>query len=684
MRHVLMALAAALATAAAGAEPAAGQRPLAELPYTPGLDPDAMDRAADPCLDFYQFSCGGWLRRNPIPPDQASWGVYGKLADENRQFLWGILEEAARLPAARRTPAQQKTGDYFAACMDEAAVEKAGATPIRGDLAAVAGLRSKREIAALLGRLHPTLPDADMGFGLGSDQDAKDASQVIGVLSAGGLGLPDRDYYLKEDARSEEIRARYLEYVARMLELAGDAPAAAKEGARTVMRVETALAKASLTRVEKRDPYRVYHRMTPAQLQALTPSFDWSAYLRASAAPRMKVLDVTEPVFFLEVEARLAEEALDAWKTYLRFHLADARAPYLSRAFQRPHFEFHSAFLSGVKEERPRWKKCVAWVDRDLGEALGQVFVAKAFPPEVKGQVTSLTERIQRAMAVRIREATWMRDATKEAALAKLAAMRNKIGYPGRWRDYARLRVEPGDFAGNVARGASFETARQLAKIGRPVDRDEWNMTPPTVNAYYNAQMNDMNFPAGVLLPPLWDPRMDLAPGYGNTGGTIGHELTHGFDDEGRQFDAKGNLRDWWTPEDAAEFQKRAACVVDQFARYTVVDDVKVNSRLTVGEDVADLGGAILAWMAWQDATRGQDLAPVDGLTPAQRFFVGSAQWACQNDTPEVLRIRAVTDPHSPARWRVNGLFANMLEFREAFACKAGQPMAPEKTCRVW
>jgi len=685
MRQPFAALAAlALAAPTLAAAPAAEKRPLAELPYTPGLDPAAMDRTADPCVDFYQFSCGGWMKRNPIPPDQARWSVYGKLADDNRQFLWGLLEEAARLPASARSPAQQKIGDYFASCMDEAAVEREGAAPIRKDVEAILDLGSKRQIAALLGRIHPSLSDAGMGFGLGSDQDAKDATQVIGVLSAGGLALPDRDYYVKDDARSEEIRQKYVEYVARILEFLGDPPPRARQGARTVLRVETSLAKASLTRVEKRDPYRVYHRMTPAQLEALTPSFDWSAYLRAASAPRMKALNVTEPVFFLELESRLAEEPLDAWKTYLRFHLADERAPYLSRPFQRAHFEFHSAFLNGVKEERPRWKKCVAWVDRDLGEALGQVFVAKAFPPEVKAQVTDLTERVQRAMAVRLGEAAWMQGATKEAALAKLAAMRNKIGYPVRWRDYGKLRVLRGDFAGNVARSVRFETARELAKIGRPVDRDEWNMTPPTVNAYYNPQLNDMNFPAGVLLPPLWDPRMDLAPGYGNTGGTIGHELTHGFDDEGRQFDAKGNLRDWWTPEDSAEFQKRAACLSDQFARYPVVDDIKVNSKLTVGEDVADLGGAILAWMAWRDATHGQTLEPRDGLTPAQRFFVGNAQWACENETDESKRVHAVTDPHSPGTWRVNGLFANVPEFREAFACRTGQPMAPEKTCRIW
>jgi putative endopeptidase len=680
MRLVLAA--AALVAGAVPPAPAGPERPLRELPYTPGLDLAATDRSADPCVDFYAYSCGGWTKANPIPSDEPHWSVYGKLSEENRQLLWGLLEEAAR-PGPSRSPAEAKIGDYFASCMDEAAVERAGTSPIAKDLAAVAALRSKRELPRLLGRLQPALEDGLL-FTVASEQDPKNATRVIGAVLAGGLGLPDRDYYVKDDARSDDIRARYVEYVAGLFRLLGDPPAAAEEGARAVLRLETSLAKASLTRVEKRDPYRVYHRMVPSQLQALAPALAWRELLAASRAPRLDVLNVSEPAFFVEAQTRLEEEPLDTWKTYLRFHLADARAPYLSRPLQAAHFAFHSAFLRGVKEERARWKKCVAWVDRDLGEALGQVFVAKAFPREVKGEVTLMTERIQRAMERRIRELPWMTDATKRAALEKLAAMRNKIGYPARWRDYGKLAVVRGDFAGNVDRGLRFETARQLAKIGRPVDRDEWGMTAPTVNAYYNAQMNDMNFPAGVLLPPLYDPRLDAAPGYGNTGGTIGHELTHGFDDEGRQFDAKGNLRDWWTPADARAFEKQASCVVAQYAEYPVVDDLKVNSRLTLGEDVADLGGTVLAYLAWKEATSSEHLAPRDGLTPEQRFFVGYAQWACENERDESKRVNAVTNPHSPGLWRVNGVVANMPEFREAFRCKAGQPMAREAPCRVW
>jgi putative endopeptidase len=676
---LLAALALSAAARAAGPEVA---RPLAALPYHPGLDPASMDRSVDPCTDFYAYSCGGWLAQNPIPGDQSRWGVYSRMNDENRQFLWGVLGEAAQ-GRAGRTEAERKAGDYFAACMDEEAVERAGAGPLAADLARIAGLRSRRQLAALLGGLQAGA-GGDLLFALGSEQDSRAADRVIAGLYAGGLGLPEREYYLSDEPRMREARERYRGYLARLLELTGDGPEAAGAAAQRVLALEAALARATLSPVERRDPYRLYHRMTRAQLQALVPSFDWAAYLRAARAPDVQRLNVAEPAFFLEVEARLAEEPPGTWRDYLRAHLADARAPYLSRAFRRASFEFHDAYLGGVREEPPRWKICVAWADRDLGEALGQLFVARAFPAEAQAQVLDLTRRVEAAMAQRLRESSWMGEATRRAALEKLAALRAKIGFPARWRDYGRLEIARGDFAGNVVRAARFEQARQLGKIGRAVDRGEWSMSPPTVNAYYDPQKNDINFPAGVLLPPLWDPRMDLAPGYGNTGGTIGHELTHAFDDEGRQFDARGNLRDWWTPADAEAFQARAACIIEQYGQYPVVDDVRINSRLSAGEDIADLGGAVLAWLAWKDATRGQQLEPRDGLTPEQRFFVGLAQWACENETEASKRLHARIDPHSPPRWRVNGLVVNLPQFREAFACPAGAPMAPEKTCQVW
>ncbi len=469
-----------------------------------------------------------------------------------------------------------------------------------------------------------------------------------------------------------------------MLQLLGDSPDAAKNEAAAIMRMETALAKASLTRVERRDPYKLYHKMSRAELKALTPSFNWDNYLKAGGLDTIDVINVSQPAFMKELEQQIQSASLDDWKAYLRFHLLSSNAPYLSSKFVDADFDFYSRTLRGTQQNRPRWKRCVSLVDRQLGEALGQEFVARTFGPDLKAKALLMTRQIEQAMEQDINQLTWMGPQTKAQALAKLHATANKIGYPDKWRDYSSVVIKRDDFLGNVHRAGEFESRRQLAKIGKPLDRGEWGMTPPTVNAYYNPQMNDINFPAGVLQPPLYDARLDDAPNYGNTGGTIGHELTHGFDDQGRQFDAQGNLRDWWTKEDAAEFNKRAQCIVDQYAQYVVVDDIKINSKLTEGEDVADLGGLILAWMAWKEQTRDQQLTSRDGLTPEQRFFVGYAQWACENDRPENQRLNAATDPHSPGKHRVNGLVVNMPEFEKAFSCKAGQPMVRENRCRVW
>jgi endothelin-converting enzyme/putative endopeptidase len=679
----LAALLVALGVAGRAADVPDPRGPLAALPYSPSLDLSSMQTSVDPCVDFYTYSCGGWLKKNPIPADQARWSVYGKLYDENQRFLWGLLSAAAE-DRPGRTANEQKIGNYFGSCMDEASVEKAGLHPLWPDLEAVAGLSSKKGLASLLARLHATTADDGFLFGFGADQDPGDSSRVIAFASAGGLGLPDRDYYVKDDEDAKTIRDKYLAHVARTLELAGRTGPRAAEAARVVMRLETALARASLTMVDKRDPRRIYNLTRRRRLQALTPSFRWDDYFHGRGKPDLAELNVTEPAFYREVERLLREEPLAAWKDYLSWHLVRARSRYLSSALVKEDFAFYGATLHGVKELPPRWKRCVAGVDRDLGEALGQVFVAKAFGPEAKEATTAMVRRIQGAMEARIRDLPWMGEETKKRALEKLATMRNKIGYPERWRDYSSLVVLRGDYFGNVTRSFDFEARRVLAKIGRPVDRGEWGMTPPTVNAYYNGSMNDMNFPAGILLPPLLDLRMDDAPNYGNTGATIGHELTHGFDDEGRRFDAQGNLEDWWTEADAKEFEERASCIVDQYAHYTVIDDLKINSKLTLGEDVADLGGTIIAYWAWKEAVRGRELAPQDGLTPDQRFFVGFAQWACEGERPESARVHAQTDPHSPGKYRINGVVANMPEFKKAFACKAGQPMVKEPVCRVW
>jgi endothelin-converting enzyme/putative endopeptidase len=674
------------APAPAATPPAPADQPYAQLPYTPSLDLAAMDPGVDPCVDLYTYACGGWKKRNPLPPDRSSWSVYGKTNADNLQFLWGMLEAAAK-PDPGRDPSQALIGDYFAACMDEAAAERAGIAPLQAELEAIDRLAKPAELAPLLARLQLATGQGGFLMHLGSAQDLKQASQVIGWLSVGGLGLPDRDDYLDTDTKSVEIRDKYRAHVARMLTLLGDSPAAAKAGAEAVLRIETELAKVSLTRVERRTPSNLDHPMTPAELAKAAPGLDWRAYLAAFPTPApLARLNIEEPKFFARAAALVASEPLAAWKTYLRWHLVDSRAPFLSRALVEADFDFYQRTLRGVEQQQPRWKRCVSLVDNQLGEALGKVFVEKTFSADTKARTLDMVERIERVMERRIQALAWMSAPTRQEALRKLHGLRNKIGYPDRWRDYSSVRVERTDLVGNVSRAAAFEEARQLAKIGRPVDRGEWGMTPPTVNAYYNPSMNDINFPAGVLQPPLFDPKLDDAPNYGNTGGTIGHELIHGFDDEGRQFDADGNLRDWWTADDAKRFAERAQCVADQYAQYVVIDDIKINSKLTLGEDVADLAGLQLAWDAWKDATAAQQPAPRDGLSPEQRFFVGFAQWACANVRDETKRLNARTNPHSPPEYRINGVVVNMPEFAQAFSCQPGQPMVkpPAAVCRIW
>ncbi len=641
-----------------------------------------MDRTADPCVDFYKYTCGGWMKNNPIPPDQAAWDVYSKLENDNSQFLWGILEEDAKLND--RNAAQQKIGDYYAACMDTAAIDKLGLKPLQPELDRIAAIGDRKQLAQFLRE------GADRRglyfLGAGSEQDAKNAEQVIIAIGAGGLGLPDRDYYTKTDAKSEEIRKRYVAYLAQLLVMAGTPQAKADEQAAATMQIETALAKASLTRVERRDPYNIYHPMKISEVQSLAPALELDAYLRGEGLPpaALDKINVTQPKFLTALQGELANRPLEDLKAYLRVHALNNAAASLSSSFEQAHFDFYSKYLRGVPEMRPRWKRCVQQVDQHLGEALGQEFVARTFSADTKAKVVKMTDQIEAAMQDEIEHLDWMSDATKKQAILKLHAVRNKIGYPDKWRDYSSLSIRPDDYFGNVLRSHVFNEKRDWAKVGKPVDRTEWDMTPPTVNAYYNPQMNDINFPAGVLQPPLYDPKEDDAPNYGNTGGTIGHELTHGFDDEGRQFDAQGNLKDWWTPADAEGFEERINCQRDQYAKYVIVDDIHINSKLTSGEDVADLGGTLLAYLAWKKQTEGMTLQPKDGFTPDQRFFIGYAQWACENNRPENLRVSAVTDPHSPGFARVNGIVANMPQFAAAFGCKAGQPMVKAPMCKVW
>ena len=662
--------------------PPQGPQPLTSLPYSPSLDLTSLDRSVDPCVDFYKFSCGGWIKNNPLPADQSSWSVYGKLGNENQQFLWGILTEDAKM--VKRTPVQQKVGDYYAACMDETAIGARGDAPIRPLLRRIDAAPERGAVIALLNLLHKETPGGFF-FGSGSQQDAADSDSVIVGIGAGGLSLPDRDYYLKTDQKSVDIRTRYLAYITQLMTMSGETAAQAAADAAAVMKIETALATASLSRVDRRDPYKTVHKVSIAQLQEWNPSIDWKKYLATQGAPAgTTTVNVSQPEFQKALHAELTTEPVESLKAYLKFHALTAAAPFLNHDYETASFDFFSKYLRGTPQMQPRWKRCTRQVDNFLGEALGQEFVARTFTAETKAKTQLMTGQIEAAMQVEIENLDWMSPETKKEALRKLHAIRNKIGYPDKWRDYSALTVKRDDYFGNVVRASRFDNDRNWAKVGKPVDRNEWGMTPPTVNAYFNGQMNDINFPAGVLQPPLYDPKLDDAPNYGNTGATIGHELTHGFDDEGRKFNYHGDLKDWWTAQDAKNFEERVNCVRDQYAGYVVVDDIHINSKLTSGEDVADIGGTLLAYIAWKKQTAGQQLGTVDGFTPDQRFFVGMAQWACEENRPENLRVSAQTDPHSPGFARINGVVSNLPQFGAAFGCKVGQPMVKEKVCKVW
>jgi len=647
--------------------------------HLPVLDVSSMDTSVDPCVDFFAYSCNGWIKKNPIPPDQSSWGAYYKVQDSNRQQLRSLLESAASETGARAVY-RQKIGNYYASCIDEKTIEAQGTRPLQETLAKIDGIRSKNDLSDVVaGMAHQFAL-----FNFRSDQDAKNSNEVVAEADQGGLGLPDRDYYFKEDAKSVDLRKAYLAHVQKMLELLGHPTAIASAEAKQIMELETELARASMTRVERRDPKSLYHRMSADELQKLSPSFQWNLFFAKVGLPQLKSLNVETPAFFQAMSQLIDKQDLSVWKPYLQWHLVHANARFLSSPFLNEDFNFYGKTLTGREQLQPRWKRCTVDVDNDLGEALGQAYVEKYFSPDAKRQVLTMVTEIETAMQQDIDNLPWMSPETKKNALEKLHAVVNKIGYPEKWRDYGSLDIKRGDELGNVQRAAKFEFDRQLAKIGKPVDHQEWTMTPPTVNAYYDPQKNDVNFPAGILQPPLFDPTSDAAPNYGNTGGTIGHELTHGFDDEGRQFDATGNLRDWWTEADGKEFEKRASCISDQYSQYVIVDDIKINGKLTLGEDVADLGGLILAYMAWKQDTKSQNLQPIENFTPDQRFFIGYAQSWCGSTRDEAKRMRATVDEHSPDKYRANGVVTNMPEFQSAFHCKTGATLAPARRCRVW
>ncbi|HEV2957686.1 MAG TPA: M13 family metallopeptidase [Xanthobacteraceae bacterium] len=658
----------------------AGMSSAAAAESVPVIDPTAIDHTVSPCENFYQFACGNWISKNPIPPDRGRWTRFDVLTELNLEKLRAILETAA----AGSDPATRKIGDFYASCMDEDGIEAKGLAPLAPELARIDALAGVDGLPALLAREHQNGTRAFFAFG--STEDNADATKVIAEVDQGGLGLPDRDYYLRTDAASAELRKAYRRHVANMFELLGEGPQAADTHADLVVAIETELARASLDRVKRRDPKNLDHKLSRADLAGLAPRFAWDDYLSAVGQGGIDSLNVAWPDFLKGFDGVLAGYEVPVLKIYLRWHLVNRAAQWLPKAFVAERFAFQGRILLGAQEDRPRWKRCVQQINWMMGEDLGRAYVAAAFPPETKDETLAMIRTIEAAYAEDIAGLDWMTPETKAKALAKLKAIANKVGYPDKWRDYSALEIIRGDALGNALRAERFEFRRRLAKIGKPTDRAEWAIPPPTVNAYYNPRTNDINFPAGILQPPFYNPKLDAAANYGAIGSVMGHEMTHGFDDQGRKYDGDGNLRDWWTAADGAAFEKRAACLVNQYGEFTAVGDLKVNGRLTLGENIADTGGLHLSYAALEKALKGAAPPPIDGLTAPQRFFVAYAQAWCGNASDQDKRRRALTDPHSPNEFRVNGVVANEPAFTRAFACRAGAPMAPppEKMCRVW
>jgi putative endopeptidase len=648
------------------------------------FDVTAIDKTADPCNDFYAYACGNWRKANPIPSDQVRWGRFNELGERNRYLLYEELKTAADAP---KTPLQTKYGNYFAACMNVDLADKLGAKPLQPELEAIASLKSGSDLAALNLESFKRFGGHTL-FGVGVEQDEKDSSKQILGTGQGGLSLPDRDYYLNDDERTKTIRTQFVAHVTKMFMLLGDTSDQAAAEAANVLKVETAFATGSMSRVEMRDPTKVYHIMTIAEVQKLTPAYNWKQYLDGIGMSEVPTMNISSPGFFTAVNTELTTEPLPVIKSYLRWHVLHSSAPLLSKAFDDENFAFYSATLNGQKEQTPRWKRCTSMTDRALGEAVGQDWVKKYFPANAKANMEDLVHDLEAALGQDIQQLDWMSPATKVEAEKKLQAFRDKIGYPDKWRDYSKLTIKRDDLIGNVERDSTFETNRDLAKYGKPVDETEWGMTPPTVNAYYNPAMNDINFPAGILQPPFYDNKADAAVNFGAIGVVIGHEMTHGFDDEGSQYDLHGNVKVWWTPEDLAKFKERTECTAKEYDNFEVAPGQKLNGHLTLGENTADNGGLRIAYQALQSVLAKDPAAAsakLDGYTPSQQFFISFAQVWCENRTEQVSRVSAKTDPHSSGMWRTNGSVQNFDQFGKAFGCKAGQPMMPANGgCRTW
>ena len=666
-----------------------GQSNPAQAPPEPkapqSFDLTAIDKTADPCTDFYQYACGNWKKNNPIPPDQVRWGQFDQLKERNDWLLYRELETAAN-PDVKRTALEQKYGDLYAACMNTQLADQKGVAALQPALDAINALSDKKQLAAVLGTLE--IPHGISGlFSFGVGQDQKDSTRQIAQAGQAGLSLPDRDYYLLQNPRQQKIRDEYVAHMRKIFQLAGDTPEKAASEAQSVMTIETALAQGSVSRTDLRDPAKRYHMMTLEDLGKLTPDFDWPAYLHGISMGSFETLNVMTPDFFTAMNALIDAQGLDAWKSYLRWRALHDAAPWLSKAFVDEDFDFFASDLLGQKEIAPRWKRCTQATDGALGEAVGQDWVKTYFSPEKKESMVKLVTALETALAEDIQQLPWMSEATKKNAEEKLALIRNKIGYPEHWRDYSTLEIKRDDLLGNIARASVYEDRRNLNKLGKPVDETEWRMTPPTVNAYYSPGMNDINFPAGILQPPFYDFSKDPAVNFGGIGVVIGHEMTHGFDDQGSKFDGHGNVREWQSPADRKAFTERTDCEVKEYGSFEVAPGQKLNGSLTLGENTADNGGLRLAYSALM-ATLAQEpsaaATEIDGYTPAQRYFLAFGQVWCQNVREQAARSRALTDPHSPGEWRVNGSVENFDEFGKAFSCKKGAPMYPENSCRVW
>jgi putative endopeptidase len=653
------------------------EKPAADVRFSA----DMLDKDINPCNDFYAYACSKWLAQNPVPADRSSWGRFNELQQRGEYIVRDILEKA-EVDRSGRSASEQKIGDYYASCMDDSAIEKAGSKPLDQALHSIAAIKSKDELAKEIVRLHHD--GADVLFGFDSGSDFKNASQIIAEVDQGGMGMPDRDYYFKDDPKSVELRKKYVEHVAKIFVLLGDDEAKAAAEAKVVMEIETGLAKGALDQTSRRDPQKIYHKLSNQELSALSPAFNWNVYIEGLGAPRFDSLNVSEPYFVKNMQEVISAHSLDEWKTYLRWHTVHASVSELPVAFVNENFDFYAKTLQGTKELRPRWKRCVSYTNGDLGDLVGQIYVQQTFGAEGKERTQAMVAALEKSLGGDIKSVSWMGADTKAQALVKLQAITNRIGYTDKWRDYSALKIVRGDALGNSQRANQNDFQRRLNKIGQPLDKRDWPYPPMTINATYNPLENNITFPAGILQPPFYDNHADDAMNFGGIGAVIGHELTHGFDDQGSQFDGDGNLRDWWTADDKKQFEARTDCIKDQYGSFVAVDDLKLNGKLTLGENTADNGGLRIAYMAMLNTFAGKEPAPIDGLSAEQRFFLGWANVWCQNRTDAFARMLVNLDPHSPGKNRVNGTVSNMPEFREAYHCAATAPMVNQNACRVW